>query len=87
MNDNLSLQTCLCSVCRQPLGRDKHPDDLEKMNFLDWYRDATEEDLAIARKNNGKKLDHLIRKYAREIEWLWVFHGKVHLCIHQKEEK
>lgn len=69
------------------MNDNNHQYDFEKTNFLDWYRDATDEDLAIARKNNGKKLDYLIRKYAREIEWLWVFHGKVHLYIHQKEEK
>ncbi|WKZ15527.1 MAG: hypothetical protein QY317_16660 [Candidatus Jettenia caeni] len=48
----------------------RYPYDFEKVNFLNWYRDATEEELAIARKNNGKRLDHLLKKYAREIKWL-----------------
>lgn len=42
--------------------------DLERMNFLGWYRTATLKDLAIARKNNAAKLDELKKKYAKEIE-------------------
>ncbi len=42
--------------------------DLEKMNFLAWYRTATPADLAVARQNNAAKLDALKKKYAKEIE-------------------
>ena len=42
--------------------------DLERMNFLGWYRTATLKDLAVARKNNSAKLDELKKKYASEIE-------------------
>jgi hypothetical protein len=41
--------------------------DLERMNFLSWYRDATVEEIAIARRNNAEKLDALTRKYEAEI--------------------
>lgn len=41
--------------------------DLERMNFLSWYRDATVEDLVIARRNNAAKLDELTRKYEADI--------------------
>ena len=42
--------------------------DLERMNFLEWYRTATLEDLSVARKNNAVKLDELKKKYAKEVE-------------------
>lgn len=42
--------------------------DIEKANFLLWYRDATAEEIAIARKNNSQKLDELIEKYKTELE-------------------
>ena len=42
--------------------------DLERMNFLGWYKTATLKDLAVARKNNAAKLDELKKKYAKEIE-------------------
>ncbi len=42
--------------------------DLEKMNFLAWYRTATPADLAVARQNNAAKLDALKKNYAKEIE-------------------
>ena len=42
--------------------------DLERMNFVAWYRGATVEEIAIARRNNAVKLDELKKKYAAEIE-------------------
>src|SRR3972149_11892631 len=47
--------------------------DLERMNFLEWYRTATLADLAIARKNNASKLEELKNKYANEIELMNIF--------------
>ena len=55
--------------------------DLERMNFLGWYRTATLEEIAIARGNNAKKLDELTRKYAHEID-LMEIRG-----IHRKDAK
>lgn len=42
--------------------------DLERMNFVAWYRTATIADLAVARRNNAAKLEELKKKYATEIE-------------------
>ncbi len=49
------------------LGELEEIADLEKMNFLAWYRTATVEEIEIARRNNAAKLDELTRKYASEI--------------------
>ena len=50
------------------LGELEEIADIEKMNFVAWYRDATVEEIAIARRNNAAKLDELKKKYAAEIE-------------------
>ena len=42
--------------------------DLEKMNFLAWYRTATVGEIEIARRNHAAKLDELTRKYAAAID-------------------
>lgn len=44
--------------------------DLERMNFLSWYRDATVEEIITARRNNAAKLDELTRKYAKEVDFI-----------------
>lgn len=41
--------------------------DLERMNFLSWYQDATPEDIKTAWKNNAKKLEEMMEKYKYEI--------------------
>lgn len=50
------------------LGELKEITDIEKMNFIAWYRDATVEEIVIARRNHAAKLDKLTRKYAEEID-------------------
>ena len=50
------------------LGELEEIADIERMNFLAWYRGATVEEIAIARRNNAAKLDELKKKYAHEIE-------------------
>lgn len=54
------------------LGELEEIADIERMNFLAWYRDATVEEIAIARRNNAAKLDELKRKYAKEIDLMEV---------------
>lgn len=49
------------------LGELQEIADIEKMNFLAWYRDATVEEIAIARRNGADRLDALRKKYAKEI--------------------
>lgn len=49
------------------LGELQEIADIEKMNFIAWYRDATVEEIAVARRNNAAKLDELTRKYEAEI--------------------
>lgn len=46
------------------------PFDLEKVNFLAWIKKATTEDLRLARENNAEKLDELINKYSKELEFV-----------------
>lgn len=41
--------------------------DLERMNFVEWYRTATPEDFAVAQENNAAKLEELKNKYASEV--------------------
>ena len=48
------------------LGELEEIADIEKMNFLAWYRGATVEEMAIARRNNAAKLEELKKKYASE---------------------
>lgn len=47
--------------------------DIDKVNFLAWYRDATVEEIAVARRNNSAKLDELTRKYEAEINLMEIF--------------
>ncbi len=56
-----------CRKEAEMLGELNEIADIEKMNFLAWYRDATVEEIAIARRNNAAKLDELKKKYAAEI--------------------
>lgn len=57
-----------------PLGRGEEI-DLERMNFLAWYRDATVEEITIARRNGADRLDALKEKYAAEIELMDIING------------
>ena len=41
--------------------------DLERENFLMWYKLATPEDIEVARNNNKEKLDEMIDKYKEEM--------------------
>lgn len=50
-----------------PLEND-FSEDMERQNFLMWYKLATMKDIEVARKHNKKKLDELIDKYKEEIK-------------------
>jgi hypothetical protein len=50
--------------------------DLERLNFLSWYQNATQEDIEIARKNNAEKLDELIEKYKCDLEFMEIITGR-----------
>lgn len=41
--------------------------DLERENFLHFYKTATDEEMAIARRDHPERLDALLRKYAHVI--------------------
>lgn len=45
-------------------------EDLERLNFLFWYRNATPEDMEIARRNNAEKLEEFMEKYKTDISLL-----------------
>ncbi len=49
--------------------------DLERENFIGWYRLATPEDLRRARGNDPEKLDELLVKYAGEVKILAAIRG------------
>lgn len=45
-------------------------ENLERMNFIAWYRNATPEDMELARKNNSEKLDELMERYKYDVAFL-----------------
>lgn len=49
--------------------------DLERDNFLTWYRTATPDDLVRARANGAEKLDELLMKYAGEVRIIAAIKG------------
>lgn len=49
--------------------------DLERDNFLAWYRTATLDDLAQARENGAERLDELLVKYAGEVRIIAAING------------
>lgn len=54
---------------------DDFTENLERLNFLSWYRDATPEDMEIARRNNAEKLDELMDKYKTDITFMSILQG------------
>jgi hypothetical protein len=55
--------------------------EIEKQNFILWYSlYATEKELEMARTNNGKILERLLREYAEEIDKIdksWFLYEKI----------
>lgn len=51
-------------------------ENLERLNFIRWYADATPEDLEIARRNNAERLDEMIEKYKYDIELMCLIYGR-----------
>lgn len=49
--------------------------DLERENFLFFYKTATVDDFAVARRNNAEKLDALLIRYAHVINLINYFYG------------
>ena len=47
--------------------------DLERMNFLGWYRTSTLKDIEIASKNYAPKFEELKNKYINEITLIDIF--------------
>lgn len=42
--------------------------DLEKRNFLGWYKYATAEDIEKAKRVNRERYEELLNKYKRETD-------------------